>query len=267
MLELALLHEEELLEKYRRTFTDPRYKYFHDSQDCYEDIKFTTNNWSEEQLASLDKEGRVVGFIQVYYRRSTNSISDFKLVSFKDGLNITLIRDLLNLIDLKFKSGIRKISFGAVVDNPIAKTYEKLILKYGGRCCSHYKAEVLIDGKYCDVKTWELFKEEYDSSYCRIVPDSPVSIADLVHKFDSVTEIRDRIIYPRFRKSIKDGSKLIINLDGALGYSITFLRELFGVLAKGYDPKFVLNHIQIISKDDPSLITDISRYIEEADKT
>lgn len=266
MLELASLHKEELLEKYKRTFTDPRYKYYHDSQDCYEDITFSTNNWNVEQLASLDKEGRVVGFIQVNYKRPTHAIDDFKLISFKDDLNITLIRDLLNLIDLKFKSGIRKISFGAVVGNPIAKTYEKLILKYGGRCSSHSKSEVLIYGKYCDTKTWELFKEEYDSYY-RIVPGSPISVADLVHKFDSVTEIRDRVIFPRFRKSIKDGSKLIINLDGALGYTTTFLRELFGGLAKGFDPKFVLNHIQIISKDEPSLITDISRYIQEVDKT
>lgn len=266
MLELALLHEEELLEKYRRTFGDPRYKYYHDSQDCYEDITFATNNWSVEQLASLDKEGRVVGFIQVNYKRPTHAIDDFKLISFKDGLNVTLIKDLLNLIDLKFKSGIRKISFGAVVDNPIAKTYEKLILKYGGSCSGHSKSEVLIDGKYCDMKTWELFKEEYDS-YCKVVLEGNVVVADISDKFDSAAEFRIRVLYPKFRKSVKDGSKLVIDLDGAFGYTTKFLREVFGGLAKKFGSKNVLKHIQIICLDEPSLIEEIKGYIQEADKS
>jgi hypothetical protein len=52
--------------------------------------------------------------------------------------------------------------FGVIVGNPIEKTYDKLIEKYGGKICGYAKEDIkLFDGKLYDLKNYEIMREDY----------------------------------------------------------------------------------------------------------
>ena len=57
-----------------------------------------------------------------------------------------------------------------------------------------------------------------------------------------------------------------IDLDGGYGYGSSFLEEAFGGLIRDLDEDYkqALEIIQIKSNDEPSLIEDITKYIEDA---
>ena len=49
-----------------------------------------------------------------------------------------------------------------IIGNPIEKSYDKMINKYGGRIVGIYKEDVkLIDGEYYDKKLYEILASEY----------------------------------------------------------------------------------------------------------
>ena len=49
-----------------------------------------------------------------------------------------------------------------VIGNPIEKSYDKMVKKYGGRIIGTYKEDVkLIDGEYYDKKLYEILSSEY----------------------------------------------------------------------------------------------------------
>lgn len=77
-------------------------------------------------------------------------------------------------------------------------------------------------------------------------------------------EFRNKILKPKFDEALENRKKLTINLDGTLGYGTSFLEESFGGLARLYDPKKVLENIEIISTEEPYLKNDVTEYIEKA---
>lgn len=65
-------------------------------------------------------------------------------------------------------------------------------------------------------------------------------------------------------KELKNSSQLTINLDGTEGYGSSFLEESFGGLIRnGYSPNLIKS-IQLISEEEPELISEIGEYINEA---
>lgn len=79
-------------------------------------------------------------------------------------------------------------------------------------------------------------------------------------------EFREDILEPEFKKTLESDKKLIINLDGVLGYGTSFLEEVFGGLARIYTPENILKHIDIISTEDSYLKDDVIEYIQNANK-
>lgn len=71
------------------------------------------------------------------------------------------------------------------------------------------------------------------------------------------------ILEEKFKKIINSGGRIIIDLDGTLGYATSFLEEVFGGLARKYGPDEVSNLIEIHSQEEPWLIDDIKKYIED----
>lgn len=65
--------------------------------------------------------------------------------------------------------------------------------------------------------------------------------------------------------ALRSGEKVAINLDGAMGYGSSFLEEAFGGLIRdeGFTAQQVLDNLQIISGDDPSLIEEITEYLKQ----
>lgn len=77
-------------------------------------------------------------------------------------------------------------------------------------------------------------------------------------------EFRDSILRPKYEEAVKNGEKLVIELDGGYGYPTSFLEEAFGGLARIHDPKEVNSVLDFISEDEPSLENEIRGYIENA---
>lgn len=79
-------------------------------------------------------------------------------------------------------------------------------------------------------------------------------------------EFRETLLKQSFLEAREKNEKLIINLDGGYGYPTSFLEEAFGGLARLYGSTVVLDIIEIISEDEPSLVDEIKDYIIQARK-
>lgn len=77
-------------------------------------------------------------------------------------------------------------------------------------------------------------------------------------------EFRETILVPKFEQAIKQGEKLLVDLDGGYGYPTSFLEESFGGLARIYDYKKIMSILEFKSDDEPSLIEDIKGYMKSA---
>ena len=65
------------------------------------------------------------------------------------------------------------------------------------------------------------------------------------------------------------GDKVVIDLDGGPGYAASFLEELFGGLVRkkgcGLGLLIDLEMLSFISNDEPHLIEEIRRFVNEAE--
>ena len=68
------------------------------------------------------------------------------------------------------------------------------------------------------------------------------------------------------KKRLREFSRVRVVLDGALGYSSSFLEEAFGGLVRDmhWSQKDFSEKIEIISNDDPTLVDEIFQYAKDA---
>ena len=80
------------------------------------------------------------------------------------------------------------------------------------------------------------------------------------HSRTSGEAFRDDILLPALEKF----EEVIIELDGVQGYGSSFLDEAFANLVRvsNLDKEVVLQKLNFVSDDDPSLIDEIVSYIE-----
>ena len=72
------------------------------------------------------------------------------------------------LKDIFEKFHFRKLIFSVVIGNPIEKTYDRMIQKYGGRIVGIQRQQVkLIDGQFYDVKMYEILSDDYFGRKCK----------------------------------------------------------------------------------------------------
>lgn len=81
-------------------------------------------------------------------------------------------------------------------------------------------------------------------------------------------DFRNKLLKPKYIEAIEKREKLKIDLDGGYGYGSSFLEEAFGGLIRELDKNYkqVLEVIEVKSDDEPSLIDDITKYINDAIK-
>ena len=161
MLKPAIQYKEKLEEKLKTIFFDDKYKFlFADGYPEMLDIK--NDAWNYSQFVSIDKN-EVIGFIEYQIVRSSRNARNLVIIGFDN--NPIFARDLLQTFDEMFnKYGLHKITFLAATDNPITKIYDKYIEKLGGRIVGILKEHwMLWDGKYCDVKEYEILGSSYKS--------------------------------------------------------------------------------------------------------
>lgn len=162
MLDLALNHEKELTKKYRTVWYDKKYNYYFNGQ-FRKDIKIQEDNWYVMQFVSLDLNNEIVGYINLSIDRSCNFIDEISLINFTDKISLILIKDLYILIQKSFEEyNFNKINFTVNIGNPIEKSYDKIVLKYGGRIVGIKQQEsILPDGTLIDNKIYEIMRNDY----------------------------------------------------------------------------------------------------------
>jgi len=95
-----------------------------------------------------------------------------------------------------------------------------------------------------------------DSPGCRYESEMPFS----------GERFRKELLRPAISDAILNHKVLVVNMDGAFGYSCAFLEEAFGGLIRveGETFKKIRPHLEIISKEEPYLIEEIMKYMKEA---
>jgi RimJ/RimL family protein N-acetyltransferase len=160
MLDIALKYKEELQKLHINTWYDDKYKYYN-YRSFWELPKFEESTWDGHDFVSLNKKGEIIGAIEYSINRPVESACGLGIISFTD--DPTFGKDVLQAIkDIFEKFNFRKLSFCVVIGNPIEKTYDKLVVRYGGRIVGIEKDETkLADNKYYDVKKYEILRDDY----------------------------------------------------------------------------------------------------------
>lgn len=160
MLEPAIKYREQIeLIQYDTWFND-KYKYFN-SGSYYGNMEIDDGTWNRHQFVSV-QNGVVIGYIEYSISREENSVHSLGIINFSDN-KIAFGKDLAQALkDIFEKYKFRKLTFNMLVGNPIEKSYDKIVNKYGGRIVGTYKEHVkLIDGNYYDEKLYEILASDY----------------------------------------------------------------------------------------------------------
>lgn len=79
-------------------------------------------------------------------------------------------------------------------------------------------------------------------------------------------EFRDTILEPRYIQAVEEHKGLLVDLDGCLGFPSSFIDEGFGGLARKYKGKHIYKIFEFISNDQPGLISEILKIMQDGDK-
>lgn len=160
MLEPAIKYKDQLEKLQYDIWFNDKYKYWV-CDVYYETMTINENTWSKHQFVSVIDD-KVIGYIAYNVNRSDNSVDCLSVMNFTDD-KMAFGMDLGQALkDIFEKYKFRKLNFCVVVGNPIEKSYDKMIKKYGGRIIGTKKEDVkLIDGEYYDKKIYEILATEY----------------------------------------------------------------------------------------------------------
>lgn len=77
-------------------------------------------------------------------------------------------------------------------------------------------------------------------------------------------QFREEVLRKRFDEAVRQGAKLLVDLDGGYGYATSFLEEAFGGLARILGVGPVLDTLAFKSDEEPYWAEDVVRFIKEA---
>lgn len=161
MIDLAIKYSEEVKQKFRDTWLDDRYKYYHVS-NFHEDIHLHESTWNNHEFVSVS-DGEVIGYLGYLIDRSSDFAYGLNIINFSEQSNPTFAMDLGKFLRNIFeKYHMRRLEWSVIVGNPIEHSYDRLCQKYGGRIAGTYKERIkLIDGIFYDEKFYELDGSAY----------------------------------------------------------------------------------------------------------
>jgi RimJ/RimL family protein N-acetyltransferase len=163
MLDVAINHKERLLERFRGTWFKDKYKFWN-CTNYYEDESIEESTWQRHQFASVDADGEVIGYIGYRIDRPNELACCLNIVNFTENRAVFGMDAGQAIRDIFERFHIRKLTFSVVIGNPIERTYDRMIEKYGGRIVGIQKQQYrLIDGKYYDEKLYEIMSDDYFS--------------------------------------------------------------------------------------------------------
>lgn len=161
IIDVAIMYKEQLQRKFQGIWFIDKYKYWN-FDNYYQDFVPDTESWNRHQFVSVNKNGEILGYIGYSVDRQSHMAYGLNIINFTDD-KITFGIDLGQaLIDIFDKFKFRKLRFSVIVGNPVEKSYDKMVQKYGGRIVGiYYKEQQLIDGEIYDQKLYEILRENY----------------------------------------------------------------------------------------------------------
>lgn len=161
MLDVAIKHKDRLTERFRETWFQDKYKYWNYA-NYFEEMPIADSTWVEHQFVSLDSDGELIGYIGYKIDRSNDFVYALNIINFTDNKAVFGMDAGQVLRNIFEKFHFRKLFFSVVIGNPIEKTYDKMIERYGGEIVGVHKEHVrLIDGKFYDEKLYEILEKNY----------------------------------------------------------------------------------------------------------
>lgn len=158
MLDIAERHVKKLSNFRMNMALDLYYKY---ARCDYHLLKYEekTNGWDNLNFVCLDDKKEVKGYIFFSINRPIYNAS----VTIASDKEYNILPELLEAIDKAFtKYNINKLSFIVLIGNPAEKIYDRFIENSGGRIVGiRYKHECNTINEICDVKIYEVLKEDY----------------------------------------------------------------------------------------------------------
>lgn len=173
MLELAFRKSEELTERFRDVIDDDHFKwYFCGPQDI---PQFAEGIICSRQYASVDKFGKVVGYINYDWSEVTLNCLNLGAINFTKEPNLTFSRDVQQVIyDIFVKYNFNSIHIGCVKSSPQFEMYKRMMDTTGGRYVGYTtKSEKLSDNLLYDFGLFEITKTGFLQSkiYKRMIKE------------------------------------------------------------------------------------------------
>lgn len=163
MLDVAVKYADELKDKMYDTWFHEKYKYWN-FNTYHSDIEISNETWAKHQFVSV-RDDEIIGYIGYEVNRESGCCMGLGIINFTDD-KMTFGRDVGQaLTDIFEKFRFNKLKFSVVVGNPVEKTYDRMIQRYGGRIAGIFRQDTrLIDGNLYDVKQYEILRSEYLAS-------------------------------------------------------------------------------------------------------
>lgn len=157
MLEVAKKYVDHLRDlNYSIRYND-YYKYYN-LGSYYTEPEYSSSDWNESNYVSTNN-GEVKAFFKAYLDRDYMTVTELAIINYSQSY-VEFYSDFREFIRRLVIVGFRKISFSVVVGNPAERTYDRFVKRYGGRIVGTYTSHVkLIDGKYYDLKLYEVFTD------------------------------------------------------------------------------------------------------------
>lgn len=165
MLDVADKYVDELNQRLYNIWYDPKYMYYFCCPHRGTYSVDPNGDWNGRNFVSINSDGKIIGYIHYSICRTADYVDDFGAVNFSDDPKDKYIfgKDLRQVIDdifLKFNHN--RLEFTVVEDNPIRKTYFKLVNKYGGRIIGVKHCVIkLINGEVTNKIYFEILRSDY----------------------------------------------------------------------------------------------------------
>jgi hypothetical protein len=159
MLTLAYKYRSELIDLYKEKIVENRYFFERNSNiieyDGYIDI--LSDDKECLQYVSIDNNKKVLGYFEAY--KCDNSISNIRILNLEEKTSFIFKKDFKEFLNSLYNNdGLYKLSWFVIIGNKTEKMYDKICLKNEGKIIGiQEKHSLLSDGKYYDVKLYEVF--------------------------------------------------------------------------------------------------------------
>ena len=162
MIDIAQRHEAELKKKFLNIWGNGIFKFYNISSYNYLLSDLPKDDYNSVNLVSLNfYGGEIVGYINYEIDRVSKIVTNITAINFCNDrmFGFDLISVFKNIFE---KSDIKKIKFQVIIGNKSESNYDRLLKLFGGRIVGTFENDVLLsDGKYYDVKHYEITKENY----------------------------------------------------------------------------------------------------------